>query len=442
LTISHADGLTEMNEKSPFSPGSPKRIRSQEIPHFQNLGPIYEWADRQTYLIIDRVGYREKKGALLVYNNPPVHQVATPGLHAFLDGIAAVGRQASGLEYLILYDSNDPLHAGGDLNESLRNLETTLEKKKLTKAAGATAREIDALYGWGEERLGKGVALYQQIRDLAQRLRVLAVCGGGMRFGGSAEIPLMADVLIGDSRGGMCFSEALIGIIPGWGGFTRVLLKAGLTNAAFMAMTAREISAFDLKAIGVYNEVVPIPFPFPRRPRTSDPQKDAEQYQEALEDGNLRTGRLLLPRALELAICPAAEIPSLAEGEKGDLATPEEITDEVERRADPLNYSHLWNRPLREVREEIGKIGRPLARQSLAALERLLAEYDPRSFMEKEFVIKELEADAALYRHPNFLEGLKATLEQRVPDFRSPLTRMEDDLETTIERKYKVGEKK
>ena len=51
-------------------------------------------------------------------------------------------------------------------------------------------------------------------------------------------------------------------------------------------------------------------------------------------------------------------------------------------------------------------------------------------------------ADAALYRHPNFLEGLKATLEQRVPDFRSPLTRMEDDLETITERKYKIGEKK
>ena len=431
-----------MFQTTPFSPGPIRLVRSQEIPHFCNLGSIYEWVDQQAYLIIDRVSFREQKGALLVYNNPPVHQVATPGLHAFLEGIDEVGRQAADLEYLILYDSNDPLHAGGDLKESLRNLEISLAKKKLKKAAGASAREIDALFGWGEERLRKGVTLYQKIRDLAQRMRVLAVCGGGMRFGGSAEIPLMADVLIGDSRGGMCFSEALIGIIPGWGGITRVLIKAGLANAAFMAKTAREISASDLKDIGVYNEVVPIPFPFPRRARTSDPQNDSKQYQEDLEEGNQRAGRLLLPRALELAVCPPAEIPSLADAEKRDLATLEEIAEEVERRVDPLNYAPVWNRPLREVKEEMGKIGRPLADQSLTALEKLLVEYDPRSFVEQEFVNQELEADAALYRHPNFLEGLKATLEQRVPDFRSPLTRMEDDLETTTERKYKIGEKK
>jgi hypothetical protein len=65
-------------------------VRSPEIPNFRNLGPIYEWVERQTYLIIDRVSFREKRGALLVYNNPPVHQVATPGLHAFLDGIDEV----------------------------------------------------------------------------------------------------------------------------------------------------------------------------------------------------------------------------------------------------------------------------------------------------------------------------------------------------------------
>jgi enoyl-CoA hydratase/carnithine racemase len=365
---------------TPFA-GSLRLVRSQEIPHFRNLGPIYEWVDQQTYLVIDRVSYRERRGALLVYNNPPVHQVATPGLHAFLDGIDEVGRQAADLEYLILYDSNDPLHAGGDLKESLRNLETTLEKKKLKKAAGATAREIDALFGWGEERLRKGVALYQKIRELAQRMRVLAICGGGMRFGGSAEIPLMADYLIGDSRGGMCFSEALIGIIPGWGGITRVLIKAGLGNAAFMAMTAREIPAYDLKDIGVYYEVVPVPFPFPRRVRTSDPQKDGKQYQDDPEDGNQRTGRMLLPRALELAVCPRTEIPSLADDEKKNLATLEEIAEEVERRVDPLNYSPVWNRPLRDVKEEMGKIGRPLAHQSITALEKLLPEYDPHTFV-------------------------------------------------------------
>jgi len=422
--------------------GSIRLIRSQEIRHYNNLGPIYEWMDHQTYLLIDRVSFCGIQGAILVYNNPPVHQVATPGLHAFLDGIDAVSRRAADLEYLILYDSNDPLHAGGDLKESLRNLEATLEKKKLKKAAGAPPQEIDALFSWGEERLGKGVTLYKKIRGLAERIRVLAVCGGGMRFGGSAEIPLMADYLIGDSRGGMCFSEALIGIIPGWGGITRVLIKAGLINAAFMAKTAREISADDLRDMGVYNEVIPIPFPFPKRFKTSDLQGDLRQYLEDLEEGNHQTGKLLLPRALEMAVCPQEKIPVLHNGQKRNLADEGEMAEEVERRVDPFNYSHIRNRPLRDIQEEIGRIGRPLAAQSIRALEELLAAYDPRTFVELDFVEKELTADAALYRHPTFLEGLKATLEQRVPDFRSPVIRMQDDLERTTERKYKIGERK
>jgi enoyl-CoA hydratase/carnithine racemase len=209
-----------------------------------------------------------------------------------------------------------------------------------------------------------------------------------------------------------------------------------------MAMTAKEISAADLKDIGVYNEVVTVPFPFPRRAKTADPLKDGAQYREDLEAANQQTGLLLLPRALELAVCAPEEVPSLLTHRKKVLATLEEITAEVESRVDPLNYAPLWNRPLREAREDIGKLGRPLAAQSIKTLERLFAEYNPLFFDERAFVEKELIADAALYRHPNFLEGLKATLEQRVPDFRSPLTRLEDDLETTTERKYKIGEKK
>jgi hypothetical protein len=136
------------------------------------------------------------------------------------------------------------------------------------------------------------------------------------------------------------------------------------------------------------------------------------------------------------------EIPVLADDQKSKLAAEGEISEEVERRVDPLNYSHLWNRPLKDVGEEIARIGRPLAAQSIKALEGLLAEYDPRTFVELEYVDKELVADAALYRHPNFLEGLRATLEQRVPDYRSPETRLKDEMEMRTERKYKIGERK
>jgi hypothetical protein len=75
---------------------------------------------------------------------------------------------------------------------------------------------------------------------------------------------------------------------------------------------------------------------------------------------------------------------------------------------------------LKAIKEDIAKIGRPLAPQSIRALDTLFEGYDASSFDENAFVKKELEADAALYRDPRFLEGLTAMLEQRVPNFKSP----------------------
>jgi hypothetical protein len=77
-------------------------------------------------------------------------------------------------------------------------------------------------------------------------------------------------------------------------------------------------------------------------------------------------------------------------------------------------------KPLRDVKDEIARLGRPLAPQSIEAIDRLLGTYDASTFDEEQFIHKELQADAALYRDPRFLEGLSALLDQRVPDFRVP----------------------
>ncbi|RLB28507.1 MAG: hypothetical protein DRG87_09195 [Deltaproteobacteria bacterium] len=228
----------------------------------------------------------------------------------------------------------------------------------------------------------------------------------------------MADVLVGDSRSGLCFSEASIGLLPGWSGIGRTLVKAGLTNAKYMAMTAKEVKAKQLKEIGTYNEVVEVPFPFPKRQKTDDPEADKARYREELKMHNENAGLILLPRALELAVCPPEEIPRVDGEERVALATDEEIDQEITRRSKPENYSHLWGRPLREVKDEIAKIGRPLAPQSIEALTALFEGYDPAQFDEISFVEREMEADARLYRDPRFRAGIIGTLEQRVTDYR------------------------
>lgn len=393
-------------------------VRSDKIKGYENIGPLYEWSEAGAYLVIDRVRFEGKTGAVLCYYNPPVHQVGNPGLDAYLEGLDNVLEKRDALEFLILYGANDPVHAGGDLKESLTKLDSTLEMKREREAAGASPEEVDRLFDWADIRLKKGQALHGKIRAISNHFRVIAACGGGTRFGGSAEIPLMADYLVGDSRSGMCFSEAMIGLIPGWAGIARTLIKGGPVNAAFMAMTSKEVKANQLKEIGIYNVVVDIPFPFPKRQKTGDREADKAAYLEALETHDNETGKLLLPKALEIATCPEENVPKVDEKERLILATKKDIDREVARRKDPKNYSQLWGKSLREVKDEIVGTGRPLAPQSIEALNKLLEDYDPSQFDESLFVEREMKADARLYRDTKFRAGLVATLEQSIANYR------------------------
>jgi enoyl-CoA hydratase/carnithine racemase len=393
-------------------------VRSNEIAGYINITSIYEWTEDKTYLVIDQISYKQKTGAILCYYNPPVHQVGNPGLDAFLEGLDKVYEKRDELEFLILYGANDQVHAGGDLKESLNKLDATIAAKNEKEAKGASAKEIDELYSWADNRLKKGIGLHGSIRRIAEHMRVVAVCGGGTRFGGSAEIPLMADFLVGDSRSAMCFSEAMIGLIPGWSGIARSLIKAGAINVEYMAKASKEVKAAQLRDIGIYNAVVDVSIPFPRMKKTDDRETDKRQYSEELEVHNHQTGLLLLPAGLQIATCPQEKIPVLKEHERATLATKEDIAAEVERRKNPENYSGLWGKPLRDEKDAMSRLGRPLAPQSIKALDGLLDEYEPSSFNEIAFVEKEMKADASLYRDPRFRAGLIGTLEQKVADFR------------------------
>ncbi|MDO8568615.1 MAG: enoyl-CoA hydratase/isomerase family protein, partial [Dehalococcoidales bacterium] len=336
--------------------GPSQLIRSGKLAECKVLACIYEWSDKAAYLTIDRVSFPGKTGAILCYCNPPVHQVGNRDLDAYLQGLGAIIDNPPGIDFLILCGANDPVHAGGDLRETLANLDRTAMLKKEKQQQGASPEEIDRLYDWADSRIRKGGAVHSSVRKVAGFARTVAVCGGGARFGGSAEIPLTADFLVADSRSGLCFSEAMLGIIPGWSGVARTLVKAGLRNAAYMAELGREVKAGKLKEIGVANEVVSVPLPFPRKQKTDQPEVDNAEYQKALDAHDEETGLLLLPKALELATCPEDKVSKVTEKDRRNLDEGEDVSAEIARRANPENYAHLWGRPLREVQEEIGKL--------------------------------------------------------------------------------------
>ena len=119
-----------------------------------------------------------------------------------------------------------------------------------------------------------------------------------------------------------------------------------------------------------------------------------------------------------MATCPVEEIPTTSEKDRKILAQPDEIEQEVTRRVDPDNYINILGKSLKDVKDDITRIGRPLAPQSIEALENLLADYDPAEFDEEAFVQQEADADSRLYRDPRFRQGLIATLEQKIGDYR------------------------
>ena len=81
-------------------------VRSDKMEGYTNLGPIFEWSEGNSYLVIDQVTFNKNVGAILCYYNPPVHQVGNPGLDAYLDGLVKVFEKREDLGFLILYGSS------------------------------------------------------------------------------------------------------------------------------------------------------------------------------------------------------------------------------------------------------------------------------------------------------------------------------------------------
>jgi len=388
-------------------------LRAGQVEGMERGEGLFEWIDGRAGLVADRVTYQGKPGVILAYTNPPVHQVGNPGLDAYLTALGKVAEIGDELTFLILTGTCDPAHAGGDIRESLTRLDDTLARREELAAAGGTAEQIWDLYSWGDARLDKGFALYKAMRGLSEQMTTVAVCGGGTRFGGSAEICLLADVLIGDSRSGMSFSEAQIGLIPGWGGVGRAVTKSGFANARSATYSAGITRAGALLSMGIYDQIVEIGWPLPRMERTGDKDADKARFKHAMADNQARTAPLLLKAALQAGL----------EKPRRNATIHDTSLDrgEIDRRANPDTFEGIWGTPLREVKDRIKELGKPLAPQSIEALDELFSRFeaDP-TWDEEAFILAEKDADAALYRDPRFRAGIVATLEQRVADFRRP----------------------
>ena len=124
--------------------------------------------------------------------------------------------------------------------------------------AGADIEAIGGLEGPAdaEAKAREGQRVFQRIHDLPFPT-VAAI--HGICLGGATELALACDFRIASSAPGtrIGLPEVQLGLLPGWGGTTRLPRLIGLRAALDMLLTGRQVSARSARRSGLVDEVVP-----------------------------------------------------------------------------------------------------------------------------------------------------------------------------------------
>ena len=126
--------------------------------------------------------------------------------------------------------------------------------------AGANVEEIAGITDPAAAE--EGSRLGQEVFRRIERLPIPSIAAiDGICLGGGAELALACTYRIASDRPEtkIGFPEVRLGIIPGWGGTTRLPRLVGLRTAIEMIVTGKTISAKRALRIGFVDEVVPAP---------------------------------------------------------------------------------------------------------------------------------------------------------------------------------------
>lgn len=120
--------------------------------------------------------------------------------------------------------------------------------------------DLEALATYGEEELDhlirKGQEIFQSVADL-KIPTVVAI--NGACLGGGLELSLACDVRIAtdDKSTKIGLPETMLGILPAWGGSTRLPRLVGLPTALDLILGGKQLAAKHALKLGVVDRVVP-----------------------------------------------------------------------------------------------------------------------------------------------------------------------------------------
>jgi len=113
------------------------------------------------------------------------------------------------------------------------------------------AKDPTAQYNW----LITGEEITRLMMERLEKPIIAAV--NGHCLAGGLELSLACDFIIAAENATFALAEINIGLIPGWGGTTRLLRAIPVRKAREMIYTAERIGAAEAEKLGLVNKVVP-----------------------------------------------------------------------------------------------------------------------------------------------------------------------------------------
>lgn len=122
--------------------------------------------------------------------------------------------------------------------------------------AGGDIRELRALARDGTRghevlAMGEDLAMFER-----SDVPVIAAVQGDV-FGGGCEMLLLCDFVVLEQHASLAFRHARMGLVPAWGGMTRLIERVGPLAANRLLLTAEKIDAAEALRIGLVSEIVP-----------------------------------------------------------------------------------------------------------------------------------------------------------------------------------------
>ncbi|MCH2111233.1 MAG: 3-hydroxyacyl-CoA dehydrogenase NAD-binding domain-containing protein [Planctomycetes bacterium] len=313
----------------------------------------------ESHIPISLVNYEEsEQRATVKFNRPDAMNALN--VRAGMQLMSALERaRISGREGVVLQGTGKAFVAGADVKFFVNNLEKD---------------NFDSIHAFA----AAGHECYRSLNGKRQPsiARVHGLC-----LGGGAELAIACDWIVASPKAMFGFPETGIGIIPGLGGTQRLRLRTGLPLAKWMVYTGQLLDAETAKSIGLVDEVVP----FAQLDATC---KDMFGRERSFEDSMPST-------------CPVAHLQPL--WDVFDTYSIQQILDgEADSIEDP------------GVQKAIHKI----KSKSKHAL--LAAEQQMNNGASKGLDIglsDELDSLKEVFLHEDALEGMKALLEGRKPEF-------------------------